>query len=443
MKRLWKVGIIVALVAAVGGVIVLKQSGGLTHPFSGGGPASEQQSPPMPKSEPPGAARTGLPKLVDLGSTTCIPCKMMAPILEELKTEYAGRMAVEFVDVNTNPDAAKPYGIKLIPTQVFLDGSGKELFRHVGFIPKEEILAKWKELGVNLTIPPASADPSTTAPAFERLLPAQADTRAKDSVCYMCDGDIQPENAVTVRTAKGEVRLCGPHCYFIMYSCLTEDKADFGKKVMVTDRANGKPIPAMEATYLYGVDAKSGRPTIAAFADKAAADTERRNQGGNLVTWAQLEQKELAARCGFCDRAVYPEDAALVKVDGLYTWGCCSHCAMGVAARTGKDIEVHQKDALTGEMIVVKTAASKVASLEPSTSVAWFGQRKNAEGKWASAGCFHQGFFTSEANLKTWVHRHPFETGRQISIQKALDDKLALNAQQIQKACKIGECAPK
>ena len=259
----------------------------------------------------------------------------------------------------------------------------------------------------------------------------------------MCDGDIQPQNAVTVRSAKGEVRLCGPHCYFIMYSCLTEDKADFEKRVTVTDRSSGKSIPATQAVYLYGMNAENGRPTIAAFADKSAAEKERQSQGGNLLTWAQLQQKELAARCGFCDRAVYPEDAALVKADGLYTWGCCSHCAMGVAARTGKDIEVHQRDGLTGEMIVVKTAGGKVASLEPSTSVAWFGQRKNPEGKWASAGCFHQGFFTSEAHLKTWVDQHPFETGREISIQRALDDKLALNAQQILKACKIGECAPK
>ena len=91
-----------------------------------------------------------LPRLLDLGATRCIPCKMMAPILEELKKEYAGRMDVEFIDVWQNPDAGKQYGIEMIPTQIFFDASGKELFRHVGFFGKEDILGKWKELGVDL-----------------------------------------------------------------------------------------------------------------------------------------------------------------------------------------------------------------------------------------------------------------------------------------------------
>jgi thioredoxin 1 len=91
-----------------------------------------------------------LPRLVDLGAGKCIPCKMMAPILEELKKEYAGRMNVEFIDVWVNPDAGKPYSIEMIPTQIFFDASGKELFRHTGFFGKEDILAKWKELGVEL-----------------------------------------------------------------------------------------------------------------------------------------------------------------------------------------------------------------------------------------------------------------------------------------------------
>jgi thioredoxin 1 len=96
-----------------------------------------------------------LPRLVDLGATKCIPCKLMAPVLEELKKEYAGRMNVEFIDVWVNPDAGKPYGIEVIPTQIFFDAEGKELFRHVGFFAKEDILAKWKELGVDLTVKPS------------------------------------------------------------------------------------------------------------------------------------------------------------------------------------------------------------------------------------------------------------------------------------------------
>jgi thioredoxin 1 len=96
------------------------------------------------------AQGTLLPRLVDLGATTCIPCKMMAPILEDLKKTYAGKMDVQFIDVWENPDAGKKYGINGIPTQIFFDAKGKELFRHEGFFGKEDILAKWKELGVDL-----------------------------------------------------------------------------------------------------------------------------------------------------------------------------------------------------------------------------------------------------------------------------------------------------
>jgi len=94
--------------------------------------------------------KKGLPKLLDLGAGKCIPCKMMAPILEEMKKEYAGALEVEFIDVWKNPDAGKQYKIEVIPTQIFYDATGKELFRHIGFYAKADILAKWKELGVDL-----------------------------------------------------------------------------------------------------------------------------------------------------------------------------------------------------------------------------------------------------------------------------------------------------
>ena len=92
-----------------------------------------------------------LPRLIDLGATKCIPCKMMAPILEDLKKTYAGKMDVQFIDVWENPDAGKKYGINVIPTQIFYDAQGKELFRHEGFFGKEDILAKWKEFGVDVS----------------------------------------------------------------------------------------------------------------------------------------------------------------------------------------------------------------------------------------------------------------------------------------------------
>ncbi len=93
------------------------------------------------------ASATTLPRLVDVGADKCIPCKMMAPILDELKTEYAGKFEVEFVDVWKYREKAAQYGVRMIPTQIFYDAQGKELTRHSGFIGKEDILAQWRKLG--------------------------------------------------------------------------------------------------------------------------------------------------------------------------------------------------------------------------------------------------------------------------------------------------------
>ena len=75
---------------------------------------------------------------------------MMAPILEQLKAEYAGRLRIDVYDVWENQDIGKQFGIRVIPTQIFYDAAGKELWRHEGFISKADILAKWEELGVDL-----------------------------------------------------------------------------------------------------------------------------------------------------------------------------------------------------------------------------------------------------------------------------------------------------
>ena len=113
---------------------------------------------------------------------------------------------------------------------------------------------------------------------------------------------------------------------------------------------------------------------------------------------------------------------------------------MGVAARLKQDIEVEAKDGLTGERIRVTTLDGQIALLEPSTAMAWFGQKKGPDGKWASAGCFKQGFFVKEANLQEWIDARPAMTGRQISVAQALADKMKLTPDQIAKACKLGEC---
>ena len=133
MNKMIKIVVVVGLIAAVAGVLAVKQSRSTPS-----GNTSVQASP------------SDLPRLVDLGSTTCIPCKMMAPILEELKKEHAGRLEVVFIDVRARPEAANTYHIQVIPTQIFFDPNGQELFRHEGFFSKEDILAQWKELGFGL-----------------------------------------------------------------------------------------------------------------------------------------------------------------------------------------------------------------------------------------------------------------------------------------------------
>lgn len=89
-----------------------------------------------------------LPRVVDVGADKCVPCVMMAPELENLRKEYAGALEVEFVDVWKYPEEARKYGVRAIPTQIFYDATGRELGRHLGFISKDDILAKFKELGI-------------------------------------------------------------------------------------------------------------------------------------------------------------------------------------------------------------------------------------------------------------------------------------------------------
>jgi len=107
---------------------------------------------PLPAGEPSGKIppipTPGMVTMVDLGAKKCIPCKMMAPIIEDLQREYAGRASIVFIDVWENRDQAPKFGIRGIPTQIFYDKNGKEVRRHLGFMDKESIAAVFKQLGV-------------------------------------------------------------------------------------------------------------------------------------------------------------------------------------------------------------------------------------------------------------------------------------------------------
>ena len=86
---------------------------------------------------------------IELGADRCIPCKKMQPIMKEIAAAFPDRVQVVFYDVWKDPTPAEKYGIQLIPTQVFVDQKGKEIARHVGLYPKEEILELLKKHGVH------------------------------------------------------------------------------------------------------------------------------------------------------------------------------------------------------------------------------------------------------------------------------------------------------
>ena len=146
MNNIGKIGIVVVLAVVVVVVIAIKgNKSGRDTTTPGGG----QQIPTEYKIAQ--LTGKGMPTLIDVGAGTCIPCKLMAPILEELKEELQGKITVQFVDLNKYPGLAREYRINVMPTQIFYDASGRELFRHEGFMSKEDILVKWQELGVQIT----------------------------------------------------------------------------------------------------------------------------------------------------------------------------------------------------------------------------------------------------------------------------------------------------
>ena len=110
-------------------------------------PASEAAITPEALSEVLGA---NLPKVLDFGRGVCIPCKKMAPILNELAAEYRDRALIRIIDIGEpgGRELSREFGIQLIPTQIFMDAEGREIWRHEGFLPREEIVQKLVEMGV-------------------------------------------------------------------------------------------------------------------------------------------------------------------------------------------------------------------------------------------------------------------------------------------------------
>ncbi len=94
------------------------------------------------------ALKKDRPVLADFGRGVCIPCKQMKPVLEELAIEYEGKVSILIIEIDEYPALTRRHHIRLIPTQIFFDAEGNEVYRHEGFMSKEAIKEKLKEIGV-------------------------------------------------------------------------------------------------------------------------------------------------------------------------------------------------------------------------------------------------------------------------------------------------------
>ncbi len=101
---------------------------------------------PLPTQAQAAAPATGKPALYEFGAGYCVSCKEMAKIMAELTASHSDQVEVRMVYVDKEEPLFKQYKIMLIPTQVFLDASGKEVDRHVGALTKEAVLKKLTEL---------------------------------------------------------------------------------------------------------------------------------------------------------------------------------------------------------------------------------------------------------------------------------------------------------
>jgi len=93
------------------------------------------------------AMKNGKPLLVDFGANSCMPCRQLRPILKEVEKEYSEKARILVIDVYKYQDLAREYRVQLIPTLIFFDKSGKEMYRHVGAWDKDSIVNKLKEMG--------------------------------------------------------------------------------------------------------------------------------------------------------------------------------------------------------------------------------------------------------------------------------------------------------
>jgi thioredoxin 1 len=97
---------------------------------------------------PKDVGKIPLPKLLDIGANKCKACVEMAPILQELTEEYKGRVVIKVINFREEPQLTEANKIRLIPTQIFFDSTNREVYRHEGFMDKEQIKKVFQTMGV-------------------------------------------------------------------------------------------------------------------------------------------------------------------------------------------------------------------------------------------------------------------------------------------------------
>lgn len=172
MKNGAKIAIVVVLGVAVAATFVLRgskraeyvalpeapaaatsaaQGAAVQEPALVGAATAETVPAKSATAPPPGVvAALAKPRMLELGSMRCQACLEMAKVLDALRASQGAKLQVDFIDVFEEPAAADRYKISLIPTQILFDAAGKEIFRHTGYFGHDDILAKFRDLGVKL-----------------------------------------------------------------------------------------------------------------------------------------------------------------------------------------------------------------------------------------------------------------------------------------------------
>jgi thioredoxin 1 len=127
-----------------------------TGPASSGQRESSKATPagqekpegPLPGSKLADCLKSGRPTLADFGKEWCEPCKAMVPVLKQAAQDYRGKASIVFVNLEEYPDLDRQYRIAAMPTQIFFDGKGKEIKRHMGYMSAEEVARELAALGV-------------------------------------------------------------------------------------------------------------------------------------------------------------------------------------------------------------------------------------------------------------------------------------------------------